>query len=83
MVTAWVGAKNGGKTMQVSEDGRSVSLNVRFWFESDGSIRLTTEADPSLRVVIKNDPERPSGHPTLFKRLAQCLRVMGVAEPTA
>jgi hypothetical protein len=68
--------------MQISEDGRSVSLNVKFWFESDGSIRLTSEGDPSLRVTIKNDPDRPSGHPTLFKRLAQCLRVMGVPEPT-
>jgi hypothetical protein len=73
----------GGSTMQVSEDGRSVRLNVEFWFESDGSIRLTSEADPSLRVIIKNDPERPSGHPTLFKRLAQCLRIMGVSEPAA
>ena len=72
-----------GASMKVSEDGRSVSLNVKFWFESDGSIRLTSEADPTLRVVIKNDPERPSGHPTLFKRLAQCLRVMGVPEPTS
>ena len=67
--------------MQVSEDGKSVRLNVEFWFESDGSIRLTSEADPSLRVIIKNDPERPSGHPMLFKRLAQCLRIMGVSEP--
>jgi hypothetical protein len=76
-------ARSGDNTMHVSEDGRSVSLNVKFWFESDGSIRMTSEADPALRVVIKNDPERPSGHPTLFKRLAQCLRVMGVPEPTA
>jgi len=67
--------------MQVSEDGRSVSLHVRFWFESDGSIRLTSEADPSLRVTIKNDPERPLGHPTLFRRLAQCLQSMGVPAP--
>ena len=73
----------GGSAMQVSEDGKSVRLNVEFWFESDGSIRLTSEADPSLRVIIKNDPERPSGHPMLFKRLAQCLRIMGVPEPTA
>ena len=72
-----------GNAMQVSEDGRSVRLNVEFRFESDGSIRLTSEADPSLRVIIKNDPERPSGHPMLFKRLAQCLRVMGVPEPAA
>ena len=78
---AWMTAIR-GTTMQVNEDGRSVSLNVKFWFEEDGSIRLTSEADPSLRITIKNDPERPSGHPTLFKRLAQCLRVMGVAEPT-
>ena len=80
---AWANDKRGGSTMQVSEDGKSVRLNVEFWFESDGSIRLTSEADPSLRVIIKNDPERPSGHPMLFRRLAQCLRVMGVAEPTA
>ena len=72
-----------GTAMEMSEDGRSVRLNVEFRFESDGSIRLTSEADPSLRVIIKNDPERPSGHPMLFKRLAQCLRIMGVPEPTA
>lgn len=70
-----------GKTMQVGEDGRSVSLNVKFWLESDGSIRMTSDAEPSLRVIIKNDPERPLGHPTLFKRLAQCLRNMGVPAP--
>jgi hypothetical protein len=68
--------------MPVGEDGRSVSLNVKFWFESDGSIRLTSDAEPSLRIIIKNDPERPLGHPTLFKRLAQCLRNMGVPAPT-
>jgi hypothetical protein len=69
--------------MQVNDDGRSVSLNIKFWFENDGSIRLTSEAEPDLRIVIKNDAERPSGHPMLFKRLAQCLRIMGVSEPTA
>lgn len=82
-MAAWQGSEKPGQHMQVSEDGRSVRLNVEFWFESDGSIRLTSESDPTLRVVIKNDPERPSGHPTLFKRLAQCLRVAGVPEPTA
>ena len=80
-VVAWVSQRVGGKTMEVGEDGRSVSLNVRFWFESDGSIRLTSEAEPSLRVIIKNDPERPLGHPALFKRLAQCLRNLGVPAP--
>jgi hypothetical protein len=68
--------------MQVGEDGKSVTLNVKFWLESDGSIRMASEADPSLPVIIKNDPERPLGHPTLFKRLAQVLRVMGVPAPT-
>ena len=71
----------GGKTMQVGEDGRSVSLNVRVWLESDGSIRLTSEAEPSLRVIIKNDPDRPLGHPTLFKRLAHVLRSMAYPPP--
>jgi hypothetical protein len=69
--------------MQVDEDGRSVNLKVRFWLESDGSIRMASDADPSMRVIIKNDPGRPLGHPTLFKRLAECLRVMGVPAPTS
>ena len=69
--------------MQVGEDGRSVRLNVKVWLESDGSIRLASDSDPSLRAIIKNDPERPLGHPTLFKRLAHCLRRMGVPAPTA
>lgn len=69
--------------MEVGEDGRSVNLNVRCWFEVDGSIRLTSENDPSLRVIIKNDPERPLGHPALFKRLAQCLRDKGVPAPAS
>lgn len=73
----------GGKIMEVGEDGRSVSLNVRVWLESDGSIRLTSEAEPTLRVIIKNDPDRPLGHPTLFKRLAHVLRSMGVPSPQA
>jgi len=73
--------QTGGKTMQVAEDGRSVSLNVKFWFENDGSIRLTSEAEPLLRVIIKNDPERPLGHPALFRRLADVLRTMGVPSP--
>ena len=70
-----------GAVMQVGEDGRSVSLSINFWLESDGSIRLTSETEPSLRVIIKDDPWRPLGHPTLFKRLAQCLRDMGVPAP--
>ena len=69
--------------MHVGEDGRSVTLEVKVWFESDGSIRLASDADPALHAIIKNDPERPLGHPTLFKRLAQCLRVMGVPAPAA
>ena len=73
----------GGKKMEVAEDGRSVNLHVTVWYESDGSIRLSSPVDPSLRATIKNDPERPSGHPTLFKRLAQCLSTMGVPAPTS
>jgi hypothetical protein len=76
-------AKAKGAKMEVGEDGRSVNLNVRCWFEVDGSIRLTSENDPSLRVIIKNDPERPLGHPALFKRLAQCLRDKGVPAPAS
>jgi len=68
--------------MEVAEDGRSVNLHVVVRYESDGSIRLSSPVDPTLRVTIKNDPERPSGHPTLFKGLAQYLRSLGVPAPS-
>jgi hypothetical protein len=69
--------------MQNGDAGRSVSVTVEFWFESDGSIRLAVPGFPPPFVRIKDDPERPSGHPRLFRFLARSLREQGVPEPQA
>jgi hypothetical protein len=67
--------------MQHIHDDGSVSLNVEVRLEDDGSIRLALpgSADPPVR--IKNDAERPSGHPRLFRFLAQYLREKGAPAP--
>lgn len=67
--------------MQNSDDGRSVSVQVECWFESDGSIRVAIAGFPPPHLTVKNDPERPSGHPRLFRFLSQCLQKQGVAAP--
>ncbi len=67
--------------MQNGEDGRSVLVTVKFWFESDGSIRQALPGFPAPFARIKDDPERPSGHPRLFRFLARYLRERGVPEP--
>ena len=76
----WLGAGN-----DEVEDAwwRSVSLTVKGWFELGGSIRLAVPDFPLAFVRIKEDPERPSGHPKLFRFLARYLRTQGVPEPRA
>ncbi len=69
--------------MQPGDDGRSVSVTIKVWFERDGSIRLEVPGVPPPFVLIKDDPERPSGHPRLFRSLARYLREQGVPEPQA
>jgi hypothetical protein len=53
-------------------DKNSVSLEMTFWRERDGSIRL---AIPGFDrpAIIKDDPLRPSGHPKLFRILSERL----------
>ena len=67
--------------MQQNHDDGSVSLKVDVRFETDGSIRLTLPGSSEPPVRIKNDAERPSGHPRLFRFLAQCLREKGAPVP--
>lgn len=63
--------------METDINARSVSIQVTFWMEDDGSIRLIGDDLPGLCARIKNDPERPSGHPTLFRQLTRYLRSLG------
>ena len=70
-------------TMQQIHDDRSVSLKVDVWLETDGSIGLALPGSPEPPIRIKNDAERPSGHPRLYKFLAQCLKERGLPAPRA
>ena len=63
--------------MQNGDNGRSVSVTVKDWFEYDGSIRLAVPDFPPAFIRVSDDPERPSGHPKLFKILARYLREQG------
>ena len=60
-----------------ADDQQKVSVQVTFWAERDGSIRLVV---PGFEhpAIIKDDPMRPSGHPKLFKFLASHLRLAKV-----
>lgn len=67
----------GGGVMQADVNPRGVSIQVTFWMEDDGSIRLVGDNLPGLCARIRSDPERPSGHPTLFRQLTGYLRTLG------
>ena len=62
--------------MEPSKDGRSVCLTIGFWMEDDGAIHVTGKGVDDFHVAIKNDAARADGHPGLYRRLADCLRVM-------
>jgi hypothetical protein len=59
--------------MKQSKPGRSRYLEIGFWYEPNGTIHLTAKGEPGFHVAISDDPSKPNGHPTLFKRLAKCL----------
>jgi len=68
--------------MSVSKKGRTVYLEVGFWLEKDGSIHLAAKGVPRFHVAINEEPNKRNGHPTLFRRLAKCLRDAGAPSPT-
>lgn len=67
--------------MRVSKNGKSVHLEVGFWLHDDGSIHLTSNEIEGFHVAVNSSPSRRNGHPTLFRRLAQCLRDVGAPSP--
>jgi hypothetical protein len=56
-------------------------MEVRFWLALDGSIHLTANDVKGFHVRINSDGTHQNGHPTLFRRLAACLRDMGAPAP--
>ncbi len=67
--------------MEKSKNGRSVYLQVGFWLETDGSIHLSGRGVKGFHVAVNEDPKRPNGHPTLYKRLTACLKQMDALTP--
>lgn len=59
--------------MRISENGKSVHIEVGFWLQVDGSIHLTSNDVKGFHVAINENPERRNGHPTLYKRLKAIL----------
>jgi len=64
-----------------SASGKSIHLDVAVFLYDDGSIHITANDIPGFHVAVNADPKRVNGHPTLFKRLAQCLREAGAPAP--
>jgi hypothetical protein len=67
--------------MEVSKRGKSVYVRIGMFLYKDGSIHLTAPGILGFHVAVNKEPERPNGHPTLFKRLAKCLREKGAPAP--
>ena len=69
--------------MKLSEKGRSVTMEVRFWMTEDGAIHLTAnDLDVNtFHVAIRSDQTKASGQPYLYRELAKCLRQMGAPAP--
>ena len=64
--------------------GNSVYLGERvgiWWDQRDGCIHMTINDIPNGHVAISNNPGSRRGHPTLFDKLAQCLREKGAPSP--
>lgn len=68
--------------MRISKNGKSVHLEIGFWLNDDGSIHMTSNEVKGFHVAVNPEPSRPNGHPTLFRRLADCLRQSGVPAPS-
>ena len=58
-----------------SKPGNSIYLDVRVWYDGKkGDIHMTAKDVKGFHISVIQDPGSRRGHPTLFDRLAQCLR---------
>ncbi len=67
------------------EKGRVVSVQIEFWKDEHGVIRVASNDPecPDFMVAVSPDPRSTFGHPTLYKRLDAYLKQKGAAEPVA
>jgi hypothetical protein len=67
--------------MSSSKHRKTARIEIEFWFDEDGSIRVVSEAGPDFHVRVRAEPLKRNGHPSLYRRLAWVLRDAGAAKP--
>ncbi len=67
--------------MRPHPDGKRVHLEVEFWMSENGSIYLTSNEPDGFLAIVDDDPSKQNGHPGLYGKLAECLRVAGAPAP--
>ena len=67
--------------MRVSADGKRVTIEVQFWLDDDGSIRVASKDGQDFLVRVKAEPLKRNGHPSLFRRLRWLLKEAGAPAP--
>jgi len=64
---------------------KSVSMVLMFWMDDAGIIHLATndkaEAAAAFHIAVYKDGAKPSGHTSLYRNLAKCLKNSGAAMP--
>ena len=70
-----------GSLMPSSKNQKRARIEIEFWFEEDGSIRVTSDAGPDFHVRVRAEPLKRNGHPSLYRRLARILKDASTAIP--
>lgn len=68
--------------MRLSKKGKSVHFEVGIWCDKKDIIHVTCNEIDDFHIAVNPEPERPNGHPTLYRRLAKCLKEAGAPAPS-
>lgn len=66
--------------------GKSINFEIYVWYNKQtGKIQVASnDDDPALsdfNIAVGDEPTRPNGHPTLFRRLRKLLVTHGAPAP--
>jgi hypothetical protein len=67
--------------MSSSKHRKAARIEIEFWFDDVGSIRVVSEAGLDFHVRVRAEPLKRNGHPSLYRRLAWILRDAGAPMP--
>ncbi len=59
---------------------KSAKIEITVWLD-DETIHVTSDAADDFHIAVNAEEDRPNGHPTLYRRLADVLRDAGVSIP--